>query len=303
MPWAAAAAATAVVAGNYMQGQQAKKAGDAAAQAQRDAAEAARFRPYGVTTGAATSSFGDNTATYTLTPEYQNLRNYFMGQATAGQADTNTLLGLGREYISASPEAARQEYIMQQRGLLAPARNIELNKIKESLQRTGRGGLAVGQGGQLAAANPELQAYYNSIQTQEERLAANAEQEARARTAYGQGLLSSAYSPITAPLGYATSIEELGKETINMGSALGGAQAQAGANVARGLIQASQTQQQASSWSPWGTVLSGLGQSYLGGSFGSMGGGGGGSTPTYKGPSYGTNSSFDNSWFDTNSYD
>ena len=29
----------------------------------------------------------------------------------------------------------------------------------------------------------------------------------------------------------------------------------------------------------------------------------GGGTPSYSGPSYGTNSSFDNSWFDSNSYD
>lgn len=42
------------------------------------------------------------------------------------------------------------------------------------------------------------------------------------------------------------------------------------------------------------------------GQVGSMFGGSsmfGGGTPSYSGPSYGTNSSFDNSWFDSNSYD
>jgi hypothetical protein len=36
---------------------------------------------------------------------------------------------------------------------------------------------------------------------------------------------------------------------------------------------------------------------------GGFGGGGGGSTPTYTGPSYGSNPNFNNSWFDTMSYD
>jgi hypothetical protein len=86
---------------------------------------------------------------------------------------------------------------------------------------------------------------------------------------------------------------------------VGGQNAQAGANAGRSLlesgIRASQTQQAANSWSPWGTALQGLGQSYMGGSFRGMGGGG--STPTYTGPSYGTNPNFNNSWFDTMSYD
>jgi hypothetical protein len=309
MPWGAAAAA-AVIGGSIIQGNQASKAANAAAQQQRDAAaqaaEAARFRPYGVTTGVATSTFGDNTATYQLTPDYQAVRDFALSQARAGQTDTETLLGLGRQYISASPEEARQQFIMQQRSLLAPGQEAQYNQIKSDLQRTGRGGFSIGQGGQLAAANPELQAYYNSLALQEARLAAAAEQEGRARTAYGQGLLSSAYSPITSPLGLATSIEEAGQGTITQGAQLGGAQAQAGANVGRYLLEgglaASRTQQQAASWSPWGTALSGLGQSYMGGAFKGMGGGGGG-TPQYTGPSYGTNSSFDNSWFNNNSYD
>ena len=292
MPWGAAAAA-AVIGGSIIQGNKAAKAANTAAQQQREAAaqaaEAARFQPYGVKTGIASSTFGDNTATYQLTPEYQAIRDFALSQARAGQTDTETLLGLGRRYISASPEEARQQFIMQQRGLLAPGQEAQYNQIKSNLQRTGRGGLAIGQGGQYAAANPELQAYYNSLAMQEQQLAAAAEQESRARTAYGQGLLSSAYSPITAPLGLATSLEEAGQQTITQGGVLGGAQAQAGANVGRNLLQgslaAAQTQQAANSWSPWGTALQGLGQSYMGGSFKGMGGGGGGYSAAPYAPS------------------
>jgi len=51
--------------------------------------------------------------------------------------------------------------------------------------------------------------------------------------------------------------------------------------------------------SQYGNYGNALGQvgSMFGGSFGS------GGAASYSGPSYGTNSSFDNSWFDTNSYD
>ena len=52
--------------------------------------------------------------------------------------------------------------------------------------------------------------------------------------------------------------------------------------------------------SQYGNIGNAIGQ--VGGMFAgsSMFGGG---TPSYSGPSYGTNSSFDNSWFDSNSYD
>jgi len=60
MPWGAAAAA-AVVAGSYIQGQQAKSAAEKAAQQQREAGQQAadmqKFRPVGITTGFGTSEF------------------------------------------------------------------------------------------------------------------------------------------------------------------------------------------------------------------------------------------------------
>ena len=96
----------------------------------------------------------------------------------------------------------------------------------------------------------------------------------------------------------------MGQQALGLGLQVGGQNATAGANAGRSLLtsgmSAAQTQQSANAWSPWGTALQGLGQSYMGGAFKGMGGG---STPTYTGPSYGTNPSFNNSWFDTMSYD
>jgi hypothetical protein len=87
--------------------------------------------------------------------------------------------------------------------------------------------------------------------------------------------------------------------------------AQAGARAGQLYLQPQQAAANAYSqyqgYSPLGSALSGAG-SAIGGMGGGGGGfsslfGGGGGAPSYSGPSYGTNSSFNNSWFDTMSYD
>lgn len=207
------------------------------------AAEEARFRPVGISTRFGTSTFGMDekgrlaSAGYKLSGEAKSLQDYAMAQAQAGQADTSRLLSLGRQYIAQSPEEASQQYMLQQRALLQPGLEQQYGKIKSGLLQTGRGGLAIGQGGYLSAANPELQAYYNAVAQQEAALAAQAEQEGRARTTYGQSLLSSAYTPISTPLGLASTIETLGQTPLDLGAQLGGRAAQAGANAGQFLYK------------------------------------------------------------------
>jgi hypothetical protein len=258
--------------GGILGGRSAESAANTTAAAQlqaaRIAADAQKFRPVGVTTGFGSSQFGFDSkgnltsAGYTLSPELQELRDYVMQQTQLGKGDVDSLLGLGRQYLATSPEEARQEYLTQQYGLLNPTREAELNRIRSGLQRTGRGGLAVGQGGALAASNPELQAYYNSLAQQDLQLGANAEQEARNRIAFGQGLLSTAYSPIQSGLGVAGSIEELGQNALNLGSALGGrvtaGNAAAGSLLGSGIAGAAQTRQ-AANFNPLATAFQGLG--------------------------------------------
>jgi hypothetical protein len=264
------------------------KASDAAANQARSleaagakASEMARFRPVGIRTRFGTSNFGfDNagnlsSAGYALSPEARALQDYFMSQTTAGQADTARLLGLGRGYISETPEEATRRYYQQQRELIAPGEEFTYNRIKSNLQRTGRGGLAVGQGGDLAAANPELQAFYNAVAQRDKEIAQRSELGAREQITFGQGLLSSAYSPVATPLGYATTIEELGQTPLRLGSSLGTSAANAGAQAGNLLFSGSRAaapfSYQNMAYSPLGTALSGFGSTLSGG-----GGSGGG---------------------------
>jgi hypothetical protein len=339
MPWGAAAAA-AVIGGSYLQGQQAKSAAEKAAQQQREAGERAaqqqQFRPVGITTGFGSSEFtqgpyGVESAKYTLTPEMQALRDRRIAEATAydptqlGQyaqplyGAGQKLFGLGEDYLSTSPEQAAQQYMAQQQGLLASSRAADLSRVGAANFGRGTGGLGVNTGTGGAPSNPLAQALFNAQARQDLELAARADEAGMARTRFGAdlynvggglmgrvpSLMSAGYGPLQTQLGLAGSIEEMGQQPLQLGLQVGGQNAQAGANAGRSLlesgIRASQTQQAANSWSPWGTALQGLGQSYMGGSFRGMGGGG--STPTYTGPSYGTNPNFNNSWFDTMSYD
>jgi hypothetical protein len=237
-----------------------------AAQMQADAAiqaaEMARFRPVGITTGFGSSQFttdaeGNVTgAGYQLTPELQAIRDRLLSQAgtydptqIAQQAQAlgtgaGTLFGAAQGYLSASPEEARQRYISQQQALLAPAQEQQLAGIRNRLFQTGRTGLATGgtAAGGMQATNPEMAAYYNALAQQQAQLAAGAEQAAQQQQAFGAGLFgtgaqllgqvpaltSAAYAPLQTQLGLAGSTEQLGQQSLELGSALGGRMATAG---------------------------------------------------------------------------
>jgi hypothetical protein len=88
-------------------------------------------------------------------------------------------------------QAAAQQYMQQQQALLQPSRDQARAGLTQNLFNTGRGGVAVAQGGNMGAANPEQQAYYNAIAQQDAQLAANAQQQARSNLAQDIGLSSS----------------------------------------------------------------------------------------------------------------
>lgn len=268
---------------------------------QRQAAQMAQFTPVGVSTRFGTSNFGYDpygrltSAGYALTPDIKALQDFAVSQATAGQQDTSRLLSYGRGYLATSPEEAAQQFMLSRRNLLQPGLEQQYGQIKAGLQRTGRGGLAIGQGGQLAAANPELAAYYNAAARQEDELAAQAEQEGFNRIVRGQGLLSSAYTPISTPLALAGTMEEMGRGGFDLGTALGSRVATGGTNAARLYNEAAMTglagniaqgginaQRQTSLMNTLGGVFSNpqignwfgslIGGGSTGGSYGSMGG-------------------------------
>ena len=217
MPWGAAAAAAATVVGGAMSADAAKSAANTSADAQRyaadQAANAAKFRPYGVTTGFGSSNFGTDangnpTASYTLTPEMQAIRDRTIAQAGAydptqlgtaaqplyGAANTafgggQTLFGLGSQYLAKTPEQARQDYITSQQALFKGTDEQALAALRNQQFQTGRTGVATGgTSSGMYATNPEMAALYNARAQRELNLAANAENAAQQRQLFGANL-------------------------------------------------------------------------------------------------------------------
>ena len=241
--------------------------------AAQQAAEAAAFRPVGVTTRFGKSGFQYDDqgrlvgAGYQVAPDVAAQREALMGlaggslsQAQAAQgfqapltSAAQGLFNLGQQYIAESPEAAAQRVMSQQQGLLAPGREQQLANIRNRLQQTGRSGLATGAttAGGMAATNPEMAAYYNAMAQQDAQLAANAQQQAQQQALYGAGLFGTgagligqgyglqtqALSPWTGYLGGAQTLEGLGQQALTTGSGLGSNIAQAGAQQGASLLK------------------------------------------------------------------
>jgi hypothetical protein len=205
--------------GGYMAGKSAEKAGEASArgniEAARIAAEAAKFRPVGITTRFGSSNFQFDPsgyvsgAGYTVSPELRAYQDRLMGlterglgQAEAGEAmlrptvgAAESLFNLGSRYLDQTPEQTAQKYMESQYNLLAPSRERQYAQLQNQLFQSGRGGLSVGGTGLrpggglgLSASQPELESYYNAIAQQDLELAQRAEQAGRERTAFGAGL-------------------------------------------------------------------------------------------------------------------
>ena len=305
---AAGIGAGASLLGGSMQSKAAKQAAEISAQAQlqsaRIAADAAKFRPVGVTTryGASNFQFGPDGylsgAGYTVSPElqaYQDRLQALTGGALSQaemaqqqyaplQQSAQGLFGLGQQYLQQTPEQVASQYMRQQQDLLAPSRERQYAQLQNQLFQTGRGGLSVGAtglrpsgAGGLGATTPEMEAYYNALAQQDLALASQAQQAGQQNVAFGAGLLGSgaglmgqyqagqvgALSPFTTYLGAGSSIESLGQQPLEMGSALGGRSATAGANVGQFLLSggmgAAKTIQGASGQSGLGAALTGFG--------------------------------------------
>ena len=214
-----------------------------------------------------------------------NLGQQFLPQSTQYQADPNAtayanrLRGLSEQVLPQSydTQAAAQQYMQQQQALLQPSRDQARAGLNQNLFNTGRGGLAVAQGGMMGAANPEQQAYYNAIAQQDATLAANAQQQARGNLAEdirlgtglgntalstgtaadtdaynrmlknidvgsglftgGLNLASGGYAPFKTQFGLSNTLEQTGQNTLDMGAQLGGRSAQFGNNVGNTLLQ------------------------------------------------------------------
>jgi hypothetical protein len=187
-------------------------------EAARQAAEAAKFRPVGITTRYGTSNFQFDPsgylsgAGYNVSPELRGYQDRLMGltggaltqaeQAGQQYAPLQTaatgLFGLGQQYLAQSPEQVAADYIAKQQDLLAPSRERQMAQLQNQLFQQGRSGLSVGATGMrpsgmggLGATTPEMEAYYNAIAQQDAQLAAQAQQAGQQNVAFGAGLLGS----------------------------------------------------------------------------------------------------------------
>lgn len=273
--------------GSVIGGKSAKSAAQTQAAAQteaaRIAAEAQRFRPVGVTSRFGTSQFTTSPegyvtgAGYEVSPDVAALRDRLLSQAggqgfqTAEQAQAaqEQLFGLGQQYLAQSPEAAAQQWMQSQQALLAPGREQAQAGLTQNLFNTGRGGLAVAQGGAMGAANPEQQALLNAQMMQDLQLASQAQQQGRAQTQFGAGLFgtgleigAAGYNPLKTQFGLAQGLEQAGQSALDIGAQLGGRSAQAGANVGntllRGGLAAAESMAGANAYNPYATALTGL---------------------------------------------
>jgi len=242
-------------------------------------------------------------AGYTVSPELQQYQDQLQAlsqqqlqqglmapqQYAPLQGAAGGLFSLGQQYLAQTPEQAAQKYIEQQQNLLAPSRERQYAQLQNQLFNTGRGGLSVGATGLrpsgaqgLGATSPEMEAYYNALAQQDLQLASQAQQAGQQQTAFGAGLFGQganlmnqyqtgqvgALSPFQTSLGLGGTIESMGQQGLEIGSALGGRSATAGANVGKYLLEggmgAAKTMQSANALSPFASGLASISGSTAG---------------------------------------
>jgi len=245
MTWAAVGTAAATIGGSYIAGNAAKSAAKTSAAAQERAGLAATsasaFRPVGVTTRFGTSKFTMGTdkygtpivtgAEYEASPEIQALQDRLsalygqnLGLAEMAQPTATSLFNLGGQYLSESPEAARQRIFNQLQEARLPSQLREEQRLASSVFGRGRAGLNVSGTGQ-----PELFALAAAREQQRAADIAAAEQQAQQQISFGTGLMGTGLGLPTKALGgfqtafaTGTELEKAAMQPLELGAQLGG---------------------------------------------------------------------------------
>lgn len=186
------------------------------------AAEAAAFKPYSVTTGLGTGYFNPEkqTAGYELDPALQAFRDTYMtmgATALPGSLDT---------------KANAQQYYDEMQAMMAPARQAENLQMQQDLFGSGRLGMRLaGQGAGAGAGmvQPDVFGLNQSRSLADQALASQSRQQAQneldAAIARGTGLMQTGLG-----------VEQLGLTPLQLGGQFGGYNATAGANQAESLL-------------------------------------------------------------------
>lgn len=281
------------------QAEAARQLANVQADAAKTAAEASKFKPVGVTTRFGASQYGYDangnlvSAGYQTAPDIKAqqdalmdttgglLRQFQLGQiATAPMAQgAQAAMGLGNQYLGTSPQAQAQKYMAEQQALLAPYRERETAALENKLFQQGRSGLAMGATSDgMMAANPEMEALANARRMQDLQLAAQATQGGMDYAKYGAGLVgtggqllssmygtqTSAFNPYGKGIEGSAYLESLGMQPMDIGINIGSdgtAANQVSAPILqRGLTSAAQTMAPSNAYSPWGGLLTAMGQ-------------------------------------------
>jgi hypothetical protein len=279
-----------LLAGNSAQ-DAAKTAANAQLEAARIAADAAKFKPVGVTTRFGQSNFTKDaqgnvtSAGYTMPADIKAMQDSLIGAApgmlnqfTGSMAATAPMgaaaqraMSLGQGYLNTDPQAQAQKYYNDQQAIMAAGRARDTAGTLTGEFNRGTYGLATGATGMMGAANPRLEAMYNAQRQQDLQAAANATQGGMDYAKFGAGLVgtggnmlhdmygtqTAAYSPFGTALTGAQNIEGLGQNALDLSVNMGkvASPAQAGSLLGQGMLGAAQTMQQANQYSPWGTAL------------------------------------------------
>lgn len=230
-------------------------AADQSVEAAKIAAESARFKPYGVTTGFGSSYFNPVTqqAAYQLDP------------ALAAYRDTNlTGAAMVADQLGATgldPTQQAQNYYNQAQNIMAPQRAQQQTQMQQDLFGSGRLGMrlageASGAGRDTGMYQPDALGYNRAQELANQKLAMDsrtmAQQEIDQMIARSQGMFS-----------YGMGVEEMGMTPLRLGAELGGMASSAGAN-AGSLMQSglnAAANARANVGMGWGDYLGGLGQS------------------------------------------
>ena len=213
------------------------------------AMEMAKFQPYSIRTGTGSTFFDQGTgqAGFAMSPETYGY-----------QQDLYKKAGEAVGAIAATPEAAAQQYIQQQQGLLAPQRQAEDIALRQQQLQRGRIGLGIsseaagaGTGGMV---NPEQFSRDRARAMADAQIAAQGTQEGQrqqaAQLALGQGMFSAGMAP-----------EQFGLQALTQGSNIGNQMAAQGlnqanlytagmGNVYQNMLNAAGTAQQAAQYIP-----------------------------------------------------
>ena len=235
--------------GQHQSSQGNKDAATAQIEAAQIAADAAKFRPYGVSTGFGTSWFDpiSQKAGYQLDPALAAYRDQMM------QGGAQVLDG-----IELDPTKASANYYNQQQALLQPARAQSRNELQQGLFGQGRLGMRLA--GESAGAGaggmyqPDVLGYNKAQALADQQLAAQSRQRA-------MNEIDSSLSRSGGMFQTAFGTEQMGMQPMQTGIELGGRTATAGAHQGNALLRGSQNaiDSRLKASQGWADYVSGLG--------------------------------------------